>query len=45
MPDPSEAEILEELPKTATHKVNKHQLRHTKAPTVQDLGPIWNSPS
>ena len=34
---PRYLEILEELPKGATHKVNKHQLRHTEAPTVQDL--------
>ena len=34
---PRYLEILDELPKTATHKVNKHQLRHTKTPTVQDL--------
>ena len=35
---PRYLEILEELPKTATHKVNKHQLRHTEGPTVLDLG-------
>ncbi|MYE65650.1 MAG: ATP-dependent acyl-CoA ligase, partial [Acidimicrobiaceae bacterium] len=35
---PRYLEILEELPKTATHKVNKHQLRHTDGPTVLDLG-------
>ena len=34
---PRYLEILEELPKTATHKVNKHQLRHTEGPTVRDL--------
>ena len=34
---PRYLEILEELPKTATHKVNKHQLRHTEPPTVLDL--------
>ena len=34
---PRYLEILEELPKGATHKVNKHQLRHTSGPTVQDL--------
>ena len=34
---PRYLEILDELPKTATHKVNKHQLRHTEAPTVLDL--------
>ena len=34
---PRYLEILDELPKTATHKVNKHQLRHTEAPTVVDL--------
>ena len=35
---PRYLEILDELPKTATHKVNKHQLRHTDGPTVLDLG-------
>ncbi len=34
---PRYLEILDELPKGATHKVNKPQLRHTKAPTVLDL--------
>ena len=34
---PRYLEILAELPKGATHKVNKHQLRHTTGPTVQDL--------
>ena len=34
---PRYLEILEELPKTATHKVNKPQLRHTDGPTVLDL--------
>ncbi len=34
---PRYLEILDELPKGATHKVNKHQLRHTEAPTVLDL--------
>ena len=34
---PRYLEILDELPKTATHKVNKPQLRHTEAPTVLDL--------
>ena len=34
---PRYLEILDELPKTATHKVNKHQLRHTEGPTVLDL--------
>ncbi|MCY3616240.1 MAG: AMP-binding protein [Acidimicrobiaceae bacterium] len=34
---PRYLEILDELPKTATHKVNKHQLRHTDGPTVLDL--------
>ncbi len=34
---PRYLEILDELPKTATHKVNKPQLRHTKAPTVLNL--------
>lgn len=34
---PRYLEILEELPKTATHKVNKHRLRHTDPPTVLDL--------
>ena len=34
---PRYLEILDDLPKTATHKVNKHQLRHTEGPTVLDL--------
>ncbi len=34
---PRYLEILDELPKTATHKVNKHQLRHTEPPAVLDL--------
>ncbi len=34
---PRYLEILDELPKTATHKVNKHQLRHTEGPAVRDL--------
>ena len=34
---PRYLEILDELPKTATHKVNKHQLRHTEGPTVLDF--------
>ena len=34
---PRYLEILDELPKTATHKVNKHQLRDTEGPTVLDL--------
>ncbi|MCY4665117.1 MAG: AMP-binding protein [Acidimicrobiaceae bacterium] len=34
---PRYLEILEELPKGATHKVNKHQLRHTEGPAVLDL--------
>ena len=34
---PRYLEILDELPKGATHKVNKHQLRHLEAPTVLDL--------
>lgn len=34
---PRYLEIIEELPKTATHKINKHQLRHTEGPTVLDL--------
>ena len=34
---PRYLEILHELPKGATHKVNKHQLRHITGPTVQDL--------
>jgi len=34
---PRYLEILAVLPKTATHKVNKHQLRHTEGPTVLDL--------
>lgn len=34
---PRYLEILDDLPKTATHKVNKHQLRHTEVPTVLDL--------
>ena len=34
---PRYLEILEELPKTATHKVNKHLLRDTGSPAVLDL--------
>lgn len=34
---PRYLEILDELPKTATHKVNKHQLRHTEPPAALDL--------
>ena len=34
---PRYLEILDELPKTATHKVNKPQLRHTEGPAVLDL--------
>ena len=34
---PRYLEILDELPKTATHKVNKPQLRHTEGPTVLNL--------
>ena len=34
---PRYLEILEELPKGATHKVNKHQLRHTQGAAVLDL--------
>ena len=34
---PRYLEILDELPKTATHKVNKPQLRHTDGPTILDL--------
>ena len=34
---PRYLEILEGLPKTATHKVNKPQLRDTGSPTVLDL--------
>ena len=34
---PRYLEIIEELPRGATHKVNKHQLRHTEGPTVLDL--------
>ncbi len=34
---PRYVEILDELPKTATHKVNKPQLRHTDPPAVLDL--------
>ncbi len=34
---PRYLEVLDELPKTATHKVNKPQLRHTEDPTVLDL--------
>ena len=34
---PRYLEIIHELPKGATHKVNKHQLRHTEGPTVLDL--------
>ena len=36
---PRYLEVLQELPKTATHKVNKPQLRHTEPPAVQDLAP------
>ena len=35
--EPRYLEILDELPKSATHKVNKHQLRHTADASVQDL--------
>ena len=34
---PRYLEILDDLPKGATHKVNKPQLRHTDGPTVLDL--------
>ena len=34
---PRYLEILDELPKGATHKVNKPQLRHTEPPSVLDL--------
>ena len=34
---PRYLEILDELPKTATHKVNKPQLRHTEGPTILNL--------
>lgn len=34
---PRYLEILDELPRGATHKVNKHQLRHTGPPTVLDF--------
>ena len=34
---PRYLEILDELPKGATHKVNKHQLRNTEGLAVQDL--------
>ncbi len=34
---PRYLEILNELPKTATHKVNKPQLRHTEGPTILNL--------
>ena len=34
---PRYLEVLAELPKGATHKVNKHQLRHTEPRTVLDL--------
>ena len=34
---PRYLEVLQELPKGATHKVNKHHLHHTEGPTVQDL--------
>ncbi len=34
---PRYLEILDEFPKTATHKVNKPQLRHTDPPAVLDL--------
>ena len=34
---PRYLEILDELPKGATHKVHKPQLRHTEGPTVLDL--------
>ena len=34
---PRYLEVLDELPKGATHKVNKHQLRHTTGPGVLDL--------
>ncbi len=34
---PRYLEILDELPRGATHKVNKPQLRHTEAPTILNL--------
>ena len=34
---PRYLEVLEELPKTSTHKVNKPQLRHVEGPSVQAL--------
>jgi len=34
---PRYLEVRDELPKTATHKVNKPQLRHTDGPAVLDL--------
>ena len=34
---PRYLEVLDELPKGATHKVNKHQLRQTTGAGVQDL--------
>ena len=34
---PHYLEVLQELPKGATHKVNKHQLRHTTGAGVLDL--------
>ena len=34
---PRYLEILDELPKGATHKVNKPQLRHTEGPTILNL--------
>ena len=34
---PRYLEVVEELPKTATHKVNKHQLRYAEPPSVVDL--------
>ena len=34
---PRYLEVLDELPKGATHKVNKPQLRHTQGPTVLNL--------
>ena len=36
---PRYLEVLDELPTGATHKVNKHQLRHTAGPRVLDLAP------
>ena len=35
---PRYLEVLDELPKGATHKVNKHQLRHITGPSVLSLG-------